>query len=765
LQDDATFTINNLSPGNYKLDVSGTYNGNPTYTESTTHFTTFEIKRPTAVGFSMSSKTDVFCHRGSDGIINLSASGGQNQYQYSLTGDNGINIDWTNFNNGSNTSINNLPAGNYQITVRDSNFCPAKENGSEKVITVTITEPSAPIALSEIEISRPTGYGLSNGYISVRVTGGTKNTDGSYNFEWRKDSPAGAIISTGIVADAVNNPFTIKLGDIPKGKYYLTVKDKNYAAASSNLNACGIISDEYEVDQPEPLIVAIDVKKIISCNIQNDYAYKPDLDNNGIPDEAEDGELRAVVTGGVGAYTYQWQKLDNGSFQNISGKTADLLSKLPEGTYKILIKDANANQTDTTFEFKYPPKLEIRLSANTIKCNDQNEGVVSVVPTGGTAPYTYYWNTTDTSPTVTGLPAGNYFVMVQDANKCTVSGTVRIEQPGALEIEDILVQDPICNGASNGEIQIKASGGKTPYSITWSNGQTGENLSGLKAGTYTVVFTDANGCSMTKSYNLTDPEALTIDLGKDITLCQGDTHTCDIKIDDPAATYLWTDAQGNSIGTDSSITLSKAGIYTAKVTDSKGCIATDQMQIRNSMEVLSPEFMVASHAYVDKTVELVNTSPVKPEKVEWILPVSDHIHVISESDEHIELKFTQVGSYHIGLKGMQGLCDKTMYKDILVEENINGVEEPATASSNINEFTIAPNPNNGDYRVIVKLHKEAAIKLRIVSLSGHEPYRPVTKAKSIEFEVPFNQTLPAGIYLIILETGSEVQVKRMMVNQ
>jgi hypothetical protein len=764
LKSSASVTIENLSPGNYRLDLLGTYQGNATYTDGLQHTTTFEITWPTQVDFSFVSKTNVFCHGGSDGIINITATGGQNSYKYTVTGDNGVTVGWTSFDSGYNAAIKNLPAGTYRIEVQDTNDCPAKESGNIKVVTVQITQPSAPIALSETDIKSPTGYGLSNGYVSVRVTGGTSNNDGSYNYEWRKDSPTGALISANIITDAVNNPFTIKLDQVTSGKYYLTVKDKNYAGASSELGSCGILSQEYEVTQPDSLIAIINIKEIISCHINNDYDYKLDLDNNGIPDEAETGELTAVVTGGVGSYTYQWQKLESDSWQNIPGATSSVLAKLQEGTYKVLVKDANDNRADDQKVFNYPEILKISLSANTILCNDQQEGIVSVAATGGTTPYTYIWNTSDTTPSVTGLGAGNYFVVVQDANGCMVSGSVRIEQPGALEIEDILVQDPICNGTSNGKIQIRASGGKTPYSISWSNGQAGENLSGLEAGIYVVTFTDANGCSMTKSYNLTDPEALTIDLGKDITLCQGDSMVYNIDIGDPDATYRWEDQQGNLIGTTPVISLSAAGTYTAVAVDSKGCTATDQVIIKNSMEVLSPEFMIATHAYIDYTVQLVNTSPTEPEKVEWVLPESDDIQVLYESDEYMELKFLRTGSYSIGLKGIQGECEKTFYKDILVEENTTGAEEQTETASNVKEFIIVPNPNDGNYRVTVKLYESAPVKLRIISMRGQEPYKATTRTKAVEFEVPFQQTLSSGVYLIILETGSEVQVKRMLVS-
>ena len=283
LQTQTNHTFQNLPPGTYKLDLLGALNnGNePTYTDSPTHTISFEITKPTPVTFDSPSKTDVYCFQGNDGIINLTANGGQSQFQYLVTKDGQSFLDWTDFSNGNNASLQNLSAGVYKIKVRDSNQCIAKDpnNSSiEKEITVTITQPAKAIELSELDITRPTGYGLSNGYISVRVTGGTPNADGSYNFEWRKDSPTGAVLAD-FTPDVTNNPFTIRLNSLPAGKYYLTVKDKNYANATSQLGNCGIISQEFIVEQPEPLVATIEVEKQISCNIANDYAYKIDLDN------------------------------------------------------------------------------------------------------------------------------------------------------------------------------------------------------------------------------------------------------------------------------------------------------------------------------------------------------------------------------------------------------------------------------------------------------------------------------------------------------
>ncbi|AZA74935.1 T9SS type A sorting domain-containing protein [Chryseobacterium indoltheticum] len=768
LQTIASYTLQNLPPGTYKLDILGTYNGNATYTDSPTHTINFEITKPTPVTFDMTSKTDVYCFQGNDGIINITVGGGQNQYQYIVTKNGQPFLDWTNFTSGQTAAIQNLSAGIYKIQVRDSNMCIAKDpsNSSvEKEITITITQPSEAIALpaADIEIAQPSGYGLGNGYISVRVTGGTPNTNGSYNFEWRKDTPNGAVISTGITTDAVNNPYTIKLANLPAGNYYLTVKDKNYADASTQLGNCGIISQEFIVEQPQPLVVTIEVERQISCNISNDYPNKLDLDNNGIPDEAEDGNLKAVVTGGVGAYEYQWQVLAGGTFQDIPGATQAILSNRSVGNYKVLINDINSNMTNAEFTFAFPPQLSITLSANTISCYNQNTGMVSVDATGGTGMLSYQWNTSHTTPTVTGLPGGNYFVLVTDSKNCKVKGNVQIIQPDQVIITDMSVQNPICFGASNGEIKTNITGGEAPYSILWSNGATTADNIGIPAGNYMMTVTDANGCISTKQYILIDPLQLTVDLGADVTLCSGDTQVYTVAVNDPSATYLWEDQNGNIIGNSSTITLSAAGTYTVTITDSKGCIATDSVKIKNSCEVLNPQFLLATHAYSEASVVLVNTSPTQPQAVEWIVPTNNNIQVIQKTNNLLELKFSVPGTYEIGLKGIQGECVKTFYKKVIVEENTSGVTLNPTKASNITEFTILPNPNNGVFKILVGLGTENSIKIRIMDMVSHEVFPAVMQPKAAYFVVPFNTSLPAGTYLVILETGNEVLVKRMLV--
>jgi len=758
-----SYSIEDLAPGKYKLNLRGTYNGKPTYTDGSQHSVEFEVKKPDPVGFSLTSQTNVFCFGGNDGAFRIDGTGGQNSYQYSL--DNGAT--WVNFSHTQHTIITGLSAGTYNVKVRDTNHCMAKNNrGNDKVITVNITEPTKAIAFSDIENVQPKGHGLSNGYISVRVTGGTPFADGSYHYEWRKDSPTGAVMpSSQITTDKTTHPFTIVLKNIPAGKYYLTVKDKNHAGATSNLQNCGIISREFIVTQPDPLIANIMQEQGISCHKDNNDAFKLDANGNGINDNAEDGSIKAQVRGGVGGYQYQWQKEVGGVFTNISGATRNILENLTAGKYKLIVKDRNNNTTSAVFQLNFPSQLKINLSSTTLKCNGLEDGKVTVSATGGTGGYTYLWNTLDTSPVVEGLGAGNYFVTVTDSKSCSVKGSIKIEQPGQLEITDVDIKNPVCHGAANGKISVRASGGRAPYSLVWSNGMTGETISGLRAGKYVLTFTDANGCHMTKEYILTNPEEFTVDLGGDITLCAGDSKEYDITVSDRTATYQWKDANGRVISTNPKIRISQVGTYTAIITNAKGCIATDQITVRNSTEELHPHMMLSTQAYVERTVKLVNTSNPRPQRVEWIVPRTSQVQVIEQNDDYLEVKFHSTGSYNFGLKGHQGACEKIFYKNVVVEENLSGVDIDPERTSNIKEFTIVPNPNNGEYKVIVKLYEEADIKLRIIDMVSHEPFAPVLRNRSINYEIPFNQpTLPAGTYLIILETKGESQVKKMLVN-
>lgn len=127
-------------------------------------------------------------------------------------------------------------------------------------------------------------------------------------------------------------------------------------------------------------------------------------------------------------------------------------------------------------------------------------GTASVSVSGGTAPYTYIWNTlvVQTTASVTGLSSGTYLVYITDANGCSTSCSVIILEPAALSLS-ISHTDIGCNGLSTGTATVSVNGGTAPYVYIWNNGATTASISNLAAGIYTVTVTDNNMCSASAS--------------------------------------------------------------------------------------------------------------------------------------------------------------------------------------------------------------------------------------------------------------------------
>ncbi|MEO7976844.1 T9SS type A sorting domain-containing protein, partial [Flavobacterium sp.] len=141
-----------------------------------------------------------------------------------------------------------------------------------------------------------------------------------------------------------------------------------------------------------------------------------------------------------------------------------------------------------------------------VSCNGGSNGTIDLTPTGGTGSYTYNWSDgITTEDRTTGLAAGTYSCTITDSNGCTgtVSG-ITITEPTVITGTTI-VSNVSCNGGSNGTIDLTASGGTPGYTYNWGGGITTEDRTGLAAGTYSVIITDANGCTANVSATIAQP--------------------------------------------------------------------------------------------------------------------------------------------------------------------------------------------------------------------------------------------------------------------
>ncbi|MGH1435079.1 MAG: gliding motility-associated C-terminal domain-containing protein [Lewinella sp.] len=162
-------------------------------------------------------------------------------------------------------------------------------------------------------------------------------------------------------------------------------------------------------------------------------------------------------------------------------------------------------------------------------CNGGENGSASFTMTIGTPPYSYTWNAIAGPQTGTGtidgngvtveipgLPAGAYQIEVTDANDVFATLNISVGQPTAmalqLEASSFGIYELSCPGAADGSLTASVTGGTPPYSYTWSNGATTETANDLAAGTYDLVVTDANGCTITASDVLEAPAPLAASL-------------------------------------------------------------------------------------------------------------------------------------------------------------------------------------------------------------------------------------------------------------
>lgn len=349
---------------------------------------------------------------------------------------------WTPSNFGSGATINGLPSGSYSVIVTDVNGCAGSGSGS--------VGNTAGVNAVVGNVLNPTCNAGANGVITINATGGTT----PISYTWSDQGFATANFSR---------------SNLSAGSYTVIVTD----AGGCSVNLGPIV-----LTAPPALTATLTSQTNVSCN----------GGNNGLID--------MTVSGGTAPYTQTWT--------NSTATTADL-SGLTAGTYQLSVVDANNCPvvTGPQVTITEPAPLAISvIGATDVSCNGGSDGMADVTVTGGTPGYTYNWGAGNTTTEdLNGASAGNYQLVVTDANLCTLtSSSIAIDEPGALVLSTSSTEES-SSAASDGTASVSSSGGTSPYTFLWddASAQTNSTATGLNAGNYNVTVTDANGCSETAS--------------------------------------------------------------------------------------------------------------------------------------------------------------------------------------------------------------------------------------------------------------------------
>lgn len=298
---------------------------------------------------------------------------------------------------------------------------------------------------------------------------------------------------------------------------------------------------------------------------------------------ANAGSLSTSITGGIPFSTGAPYQV---SWTGPSGFTASTpsINALAPGVYTLNITDQGGCPLSETYTILEPNLLAITVDAEQdTTCFGSNDGSVSLTITGGTPPYSYAWtkNTAAfaTIEDIAGLAPATYEVTVSDVNNCGPATAVfTITEPPVLDVTLVSKTDIICNGAATGAIAITAAGGTpltgaNPYQFAWSgpNGFTSnqQDLSAVSAGNYTVVVTDASGCTDTLAVTLNEPPGIQVAVSTTPMSCYN-ANDASVSLAISGGTGPYT-VNWSNLATGTFQSNLAADTYTITITDASNC--------------------------------------------------------------------------------------------------------------------------------------------------------------------------------------------------
>ena len=687
---------------------------------------------------------NVLCNGGNTGKIVVTATGGVPGYTYSS--DSGLLY----FN-----SITGLYQGTYNVFVKDTNNCATPYASNP----VTVNQPAA-LNFTDV-VTKANCAGLSNGKIALSTTGGVS----PYQFAVNAGNNQTDSIFTGLAAGnylvlvtdanacpdtatiAVGNTYVFTLGidtqtnascfgdsnatvtlaasggihpysyslngsnqasgyftGLPQGFFVATASDS--AGCASQVNVA--------VTQAAQMLVQVDALVNIPCN------------------NSAKGQVFVSPVGGNPSYTYLWSTGDT-----TQGDTA-----LTIGTYTVTITDINHCSATSSINVTYDASpITIVSSTNVTGCFGNTNGRASVSATGGTAPLIYQWSNGATDTAIANIGGGTYIVTVSDLNYCSSVDTIVITQPAAI-LANLDTVAPTCAGLSNGLAGVSPAGGTPGFTVAWSTTSGADTIVNLAAGNYSVTITDANSCSLSLSFGLSQPAALNAAITSVNDSCYGSPNGS-AEFIATGGTLPYSFAWSNSATTGSLSNLS-AGSYTVTVTDANMCSSTGSATITQPTQLFASSTSTNATGGQDNgSAGVTNiTGGVSPYSVRW-------------SNGQVSNNITNLaGGIYIAIITDANGCQ---ISDTVIVNSLVGIDVVGGDIS----FSIYPNPAKTSFTVeMAQLDKETTLCMKDV-LGQTIFTKTVVTLKTVIDLANFSE----GVYLVELSQGNSKTIRQVVVTK
>ncbi|MFC5980950.1 PKD domain-containing protein [Flavobacterium salmonis] len=507
--------ISNLKAGLYFLSI--TDNGGCPFT------TSYNVSEPGEFRIASEGKNDITCFGLKNGTINTSVTGGTPPY----------NFVWTKDGNpypGNSGNLNNLDKGVYQVKITEVNNC-----GELTGTSFTIIEPPLLEVKWESQVD-VLCYGYNTGEINVSSSGGRPAHRYSWtgpngfrsNLQNLKNLYAGTYNLTVTDNSGCNVPLKVEILQNPEIKLNTSVTHLTCYSVRDGVIKINSITGGVPFTTGDPYIIkwsnlgtgmeqsnlsagnylititdALGCPKDFPITVNNApvFMINPDFQNISCHG-ANDAHIRLNLVGGQAPLKLEWS----------DGSTAGIeRNNLGPGSYNVKITDAKLCVIEAEYIVVDPLELEIRGDvSNPLDCVKANTGVIDLVVTGGTAPYTYVWSNGARTEDLSQLTPYNYTVTVTDSRGCKKSDTFKITRFEQLTPTIEILTDFNCETKFVDQTFVgHVKGGIPPYTLKWSDGVisgvNGEIMKTDNKGLVIFSVTDSFGCTADVVHNVKTP--------------------------------------------------------------------------------------------------------------------------------------------------------------------------------------------------------------------------------------------------------------------
>ncbi|MGB3081255.1 MAG: T9SS type A sorting domain-containing protein [Saprospiraceae bacterium] len=698
----------------------------------------YRLSLPEPLVVSVSGE-DATSYCSPNGTATADVSGGTVPYTY-------------HWNNGATTStITNLNGGMYAVTVTDANAMtgtgsttitipnPIEVNASSTNETAVNANDGTAIAIPTDGLP-PFGWDWSNGSAGFQIVG---LAPGIYTVTITDD--AGCTASQSVVVNAFGCPpleiissvLDVSCNGLCDGAIQIVNVDQgvgpftymwsggitssfinnlcvgDYEVIVTDINGC-IVNATYHITQPPLLTVTTGSTTETGPG-------------------AGDGTAWAIPSGGTSPYSYAWS----------NGGIDSLITGLVPGTYSVTVTDGNMCSATNVVVVNMFTCTTVEGVIINNSCFESCDGSISVTLNNAVLPVTFLWEDGSTQSSLTELCAGTYGVTATDATGCSASGNFLVTQPGEI-FPNASSTDETAQSANDGTAWATPFGGLPPYSYLWNNGSIDSLITDLAPDLYSVVVTDALGCSETEFVDVNVFSCFEfIDTEFKPITCFGDcdSHLTVIPIGGTGPyTYAWSTGDTTEMITN----LCGDSTYTVIVTDiGRGCFETAPFWI------FSPEpLTITIESVVDITpttkssVSVTINGGTQPYLYAWSGP-----NGFAATTE--DLFDIPVGYYNILVTDAHGCT--TSIDSIEIKESV-GISNP-------DQLDVRVYPNPAREKVYVEMDKISNFQIQLYSSDGRivKTWRDVSTLDVSD--------IAPGIYAIKVTSGEKYYIQRLVIEK